>query len=147
MGDSSLRQVGADSLEGVLAMTPAWPNKNWPEDWLKRTLDQCRKEYSDEAWVGQELAFPWTLIPIMAEVLEQAASRNHETIRQVALKIDLHNVPATRAMVRQGIAFDETGRIAKRYQDLALIQWQSGVPRLIFPPDLAVAKPIWIGKK
>lgn len=147
LGDSSLRQVGADSLEGLLIFSPSWPSKKWPQDWIKRTLDQVKKEYSEEAWVGQELAFPWTLIPPIAAILEKAGSRDHEKIRQVAHEIDLHNVPASQGFMKQGIAFDATGRIVEKYSDLALIQWQSGKPVMIYPTDIAVAKPVWPKKK
>lgn len=124
-----------------------FPNKQWPQDWIKRTLDQSRKDYSDEPWVGQDLGYAWTMVPVMAEILERAASRDRETLLNVAHKLDLHNVTPTRAFVKQGIAFDEKGRIEKKYQGLVLVQWQSGVPRVVYPADLAVAKPIWVKKK
>jgi branched-chain amino acid transport system substrate-binding protein len=141
--DASFRQVGADVLEGFITFSPVYPQKFFPSEWIKRTLDQCRKEYSDEPWVGQELAFGWAKVPVMAEVLERAGTRDRKVIRDVASKLDLHNVPTTRAYAKQGVAFDETGRIAKKYQEIMLIQWQGGIPRVIFPNEVAVAKPIW----
>ncbi len=145
--DPSFKKIGAEVLEGIILYTQFFPHKYWPQDWIKRTLDQCRKEYSDEPWVGQDLGYAWSMVPIMAEILEKAASRNRETIRQVAHKIDLHNVTATKGFVKQGLAFDEKGRIEKKYQGLVLVQWQSGFPVVVYPSDLAVAKPIWVGKK
>jgi hypothetical protein len=44
------------------------------------------------------------------------------------------------------MAFDEKGRIAQKYQDVLLVQWQGGVARTIYPPELALAKPIWATK-
>jgi branched-chain amino acid transport system substrate-binding protein len=144
--DPSFRQVGAQFLDGFLTMTNSFPHKLTPPDWVKRSLDQCRKEYSDEAFMGQELTHGWSMIPIMAEILERAGSRNREAIREAAVKLDIHDVPSTRQLPKQGIAFDEKGRIAKKYQDVLLAQWQEGVARTIFPPDLALAKPIWPAK-
>ena len=141
--DPSFRQVGAQFLDGFLTMTNSFPHKLTPPDWVKRSLDQCRKEYSDEAFMGQELTHGWSMIPIMAEILERAGSRDREAIREAAVKLDIHDVPSTRQLPKQGIAFDEKGRIAKKYQDVLLAQWQGGVARTIFPPDLALAKPIW----
>jgi len=146
LGDSSFRQLG-DGMDGIIITSPSWPSKKWPKDWIDRTLDQVRKEYSNELWVGQELAFPWTLIPTIAAILEEAGSRDHEKIRQVAHQVDLHDVPATQGMMKQGVAFDETGRIVQKYQDLALVQWQEGTPVMIYPTELAVAKPVWPKKK
>jgi branched-chain amino acid transport system substrate-binding protein len=146
LGDSSFRQLG-DGMDGIIIFSPSWPSKKWPQDWIDRTLNQVRKDYSNELWVGQELAFPWTLIPIMAAILEKAGSTDHEKIWEVAHEIDLHGVPATQGMMKQGIAFDKTGRIVEKYQELGLIQWQRGTPVMIYPPDLAVAKPVWPKKK
>ena len=145
--DPSFRQIGAKFLEGNICFAAFFPHKLMPRDWINRSLDQCRKEYSDEPWVGQELGFAWTMIPIMAEVLERAGSRNRQTIWETAHKLDIHGVMATRALAGQGIAFDEKGRIAKKYQNLLVIQWQGGVPVTVYPRGLALAKPIWPKKK
>ena len=145
--DPSFRQIGAKFLEGNICFAAFFPHKLMPRDWIKRSLDQCRKEYSDEPWVGQELGFAWTMIPIMAEILERAGSRNRQTIWETAHKLDIHGVMATGALAGQGIAFDEKGRIAKKYQNLLVIQWQDGVPVTVYPRELALAKPIWPKKK
>ena len=145
--DPSFRQIGAEFLEGNICYAAFFPHKLMPQDWIKYSLDQCRKEYSDEPWMGQELGFAWTMIPIMAEILERAGSRNRQTIWETAHKLDIHDVPATRAIAKQGIAFDEKGRIAKKYQNILVIQWQSGIPLTVYPPELALAKPVWPKKK
>lgn len=145
--DPSFRKIGADALQGLTLYTPCFPNKQWPQDWIKRTLDQCKKEYSDEPWVGQDLGYGWTMVPVMAQVLEKAGSLNKEAIRKAAHQIDLHNVMATRAFAKQGVTFDKNGRIAKKYQGLIIAQWQNGVPVVVYPYNLAVAKPVWSGKK
>lgn len=147
VGDSSFRQIGIEYLEGVFAPTDVFPHKLTPEDWIKRSLDQCRKEYTNEPWVGQELLYGWTTIPIMAEILERAASTDPQALWKVAREIDLHDVMATRATSCQGMAFDANGRKVKKYHDLLVIQWQNGVPRTVYPPNLALSKPIWVKKR
>lgn len=142
--DPSFLQVGAETLEGMITICPAFPNKLTPPEWIKYSLDQCKKDYSDEPWVGQELGWGWEMIPIMAEVLEQAKSRDREKIRDAASKLDIHDVLATRYMPEQGIAFDETCRIAKKYQGVVLVQWQNGKPICVFPEANAVEKPSWV---
>jgi branched-chain amino acid transport system substrate-binding protein len=144
--DPSYRQAGDEYLEGFITATSCYPHKLIPEEWIKRSHDQCRKEYSNEPWVGQDLMIGWQLIPIMAEILERTGSRDRQAIREVASKLDIHGVTATRAIVGQGMAFDEKGRIAKKYQNLVLIQWQKGSPHVVYPPELALAKPIWFTK-
>ena len=145
--DPSFRQIGAEFLEGNICYAAFFPHKFMPQEWIKRSLEQCKKEYSDEPWMGQELGFAWTMIPIMAEILERAGSRNRQTIWETAHKLDIYDVPATRAIAKQGIAFDEKGRIAKKYQNILVIQWQNGIPLTVYPPEVALAKPIWPKKK
>jgi hypothetical protein len=96
--------------------------------------------------MGQELSFPWTMVPVAAEVLERAGSRDHKAIREAATKLDIHDVPATRHLAKQGMAFDSTGRIAEKYRGVLIIQWQGGKPVVVYPPNLASAKPVWISK-
>jgi branched-chain amino acid transport system substrate-binding protein len=141
--DPSFRQVGAEFLEGFLTLTNSFPHKFTPPEWVKRTLDQCRKEYSDEPFMGQELTHGWSMIPVMAEALQRAGSRNREAIREAARKLDIHDVVSTRQLPKQGIAFDEKGRIAKKYQDVLLAQWQGGTARTIYPSSVALAEPVW----
>ena len=141
--DPSFRQIGGEFLEGNVCYAAFFPHKLMPEDWIQRSLAQCKKEYSDEPWVGQELGFAWTMVPVMAEILERAGTTDREKIREVAKSLEISNVPATAALAKQGIAFDETGRIAKPWQNILVIQWQGGVPVTVYPPELAVAKPLW----
>jgi len=143
LGDPSLKFAG-EYLESWIALTPSFPHKLTPPEWIERSLAQCRKEYSkDEAWVGQELSFAWNQVPVMAEVLERAGSRDHKALREAAAKLDLKNVMATRHIPGQGIAFDNVGRIAPKYREALIIQWQSGKPVVVYPPNLAQAKAVW----
>ncbi len=142
-GDPALRAAGAENLEGMMALALMFPHKFTPQDWIKRTLDQCRKEYSDEPWVGQELTYGWVTVPIMAEILERAGSTDRQAIWDAARKLDISNVLATRATNGLGMAFDDKGRVAKKYQNVLVVQWQKGIPRVVFPADMAVSKPIW----
>ena len=147
MADPSYAQVGAEALEGMIGIMPIYQNKLTPKDWMKRALKQCKKEYSDEAWVGQELGFGWILVPTVSAILERAGSTDPDIIRKTAHEMDISNVAETQYTPKQGMAFQENGRIAKKYQDVVVVQWQGGVPKTVFPKELAVASPIWVGKK
>jgi branched-chain amino acid transport system substrate-binding protein len=144
--DPSFRQIGAEFLEGNVCYAAFFPHKLMPADWIKRSLAQCKKEYSEEPWVGQELGFAWTMVPVMAEVLEKAGSRDRGTIRKTAANLRIQNVLATRATPKQGIAFGERGRIRKEFQNIIVIQWQGGIPVTVYPAELALAEPLWITK-
>ena len=145
IGDTSLKFAG-EYLDSWIAVTSSFPHKLTPPEWVTRSLDQCRKEYSDEPWMAQELSLAWVMVPIMAQVLEQARSRDREEIWKAARKLDIHDVLATRHTVGQGMAFDETGRVAPKYRNVLLIQWQRGRPVPVYPPNLALADPVWGSK-
>lgn len=146
VADPSFRPIGAEVLEGYIALTGSYPHKLTPKEWITRSLEQCRKEYSNEPWVGQELGFAWTMVPAIAEILERAGSRDRKAIRDAATKLDIHDVLATRHTPKQGMAFGADGRLAKKYQGCIIVQWQDGLPRPVFPPDLALAKPKWVSE-
>ena len=147
MADTSYAQVGAGVLEGMIGIMPIFENKKTPQDWVSRALKQSEKEYGKEAWMGQELAWGWVLVPAVRLVLEKAGSTDPEKIWKAAHALDVKNVPETRFSVKQGMAFQKNGRVAQKYQDVVLVQWQGGVPRTVFPADIAVAKPIWVKKR
>jgi hypothetical protein len=90
-----------------------------------------------------ELSFAWNQVPIMAEVLERAGSRDRKVIREAAMKLDIKNVMATRHVVGQAMAFDSQCRIAPKYRGALIIQWQKGKPVVVYPPNLAQAKAVW----
>ena len=94
--------------------------------------------------MSETLGYPWATVPVMAEVLERAGSRDRQVIWKTARELDLKNVMATRYFPKQSIAFDEDGRIAKKYQEITLVQWQSGTPVTVYPTNVAMAKPIWV---
>ena len=143
--ESTLRPM-SDLLDGVLGTGPIFYNKLMPQEWIKRTLDQVRKEYQEEAWMGQNLARGWQSIPVVAELLERTGSRDRNVFREAARKLDIHDVPATRGFSGQGIAFDENNRIAEKYQNFLIMQWQKGTVYPVSPANLAYAKPILVKK-
>ena len=145
--DPSFRTIGAEALEGLTAFTGNFPNKLTPKEWVTRSLEQCKKEYSNEPFIAQELGWAWATIPIIALVLEQAGSVDNNAIRETALKMDVHDSIYTRYFPKQGIAFAPTGRIAEKYQGLQIAQWRNGVSLVVYPDNLAMEKPVWVYKK
>jgi branched-chain amino acid transport system substrate-binding protein len=146
IADPTFQQIGADSLEGTITICAYFPNKLTPQDWLDRSLKQCAKEYSNEPYVSETLGYPWVMVPVIAEVLERAGSKDRQAIWKAARELDIHDVLNTRYFPKQGIAFDNTGRIAPEYREITLVQWQGGIPKTVYPPAVAVAKPIWVFK-
>ena len=146
IADPTFQQIGAESLEGTITICAYFPNKMTPQEWLDRSLKQCAKEYSKEPYVSETLGYPWVTVPVLAEVLERAASRDRQAIWKTARALDIHDAMSTRYFPKQGVAFDESGRIASKYREITLVQWQGGIPKTVYPPQVAVAKPIWVYK-
>jgi branched-chain amino acid transport system substrate-binding protein len=140
MGDPNLR-FGGEYLNSWIGFTPQYANKRTPKEWITRILDQCRKEYSDEPWIALELGYAMNLVPVYAEVLERAGSRDRKVITETTRKLDIHNVTVTGNFIKQGVAFDETGRIAKKYHGIMIIQWQNGKCIPVYPSEVASANP------
>jgi len=140
LGDPTLK-FGGEYLDSWLGLTPSFYHKRTPPEWHKRMLDQCRKEYSDEPWAGQELGFPWCLVPVYAEALERAGSRDHKVIRDTIAKLDIQGTMTTSCFVKNAIAFEPNGRLATKYCGIMVIQWQKGTCYAVYPPDIAMAKP------
>ena len=148
--DPSFAAVGAETLEGFTTFTPCFPNKKTPQVWLDYLMAQSKAEYSDEAYPAQELCWPLTMYPIIATGLEQAGTLDRHKLWEVFRKMDLPpgntvlgGLNPGAMLAGQAVAFDETGRIAKKYQNVVVVQWQSGRPKTIWPPDLAMASPLW----
>jgi branched-chain amino acid transport system substrate-binding protein len=140
LGDPNLR-FGGEFLNSWIGLCPNYPTKLTPKEWITYTLEQCRKEYSDEPWIAQELGMALPMVPVYAEALERTGKRDRQAITDTLHKLDLHNVMATSGFPKQGVAFDENGRLAKKYHGVVVIQWQNGVCYAIYPNDLATAKP------
>jgi hypothetical protein len=56
--------------------------------------------------------------------------------------LDINGVMATRGFTGQGIAFDQNNRIAEKYQNFLVMQWQKGKVSPVYPANLALAKPV-----
>ena len=140
LGDPNLR-FGGEWLDSWIGICPMYPTKQTPADWTKHVLDQVKKEYSDEPWIAQELGFGMNMVPIYAEALERTGKRDRKAIAETLRKMDLKNVVATSNFPAHGCAFDETGRLAKKYHGVTLIQWQNGKCITVYPDNLALAKP------
>jgi branched-chain amino acid transport system substrate-binding protein len=40
-----------------------------------------------------------------------------------------------------GVSFDNLGR--RKNAAVLVVQWQNGVPVTVYPPEVAVSKPVW----
>jgi branched-chain amino acid transport system substrate-binding protein len=75
---------------------------------------------------------------VMKEALEKAGKADREAVAQALRTMD---GGASTYYPGGQIKFDERGRRVNA--GLTIIQWQSGVPVVVYPENLALAKPLW----
>lgn len=78
---------------------------------------------------------------VIKDALEAAGVADREAVAVALRKIDSG---PSRFYPGGRIKFDDVGRRVEA--GLTIIQWQKGVPITVYPPELAVAKPIWVKK-
>jgi branched-chain amino acid transport system substrate-binding protein len=76
----------------------------------------------------------------LAAGLELAASRERRALGTALHKLDVTDGPA-RFFPGARVRFDEQGH--RIDAGLLVIQWQNGIPVTIYPPEAAVAAPLW----
>ena len=84
------------------------------------------------------------IVPVYAEALERAASRDREVIAETIRKMDLQNIMAARYFAKRACAFDATGRLVEKYYGVMIIQWQDGKCIPVYPAEVAAAPPRFV---
>ena len=93
-----------------------------------------------EPWFGHDSIFAYAHVMILKEAIERAKSTDRKAVAQALREIDITAGPAK--LYPDGrIKFDTNGR--RIGAQMALVQWQDGKPRAVFPESIAVATPAW----
>lgn len=127
-----LKTMSPDLLQGMMAAVGSWQSKG-----QENIAAELKKKYH-EPWMDQNVLSTYADFIVMKDALEKAGKANREAVDHALHTMDLgpsHYYPGGR------IQFAANGR--RVGAGLAIIQWQSGVPVTIYPPNLAMAKPIW----
>jgi branched-chain amino acid transport system substrate-binding protein len=129
-----LKNANKELLEGVMTVVGNWGSKG---------QEVIMKEFvakTGEPWITQDSLSTYGDMWIFKEALEKAASVDRRKVAEEIRKMDTNEGPA-RFFPGGRVKFDEAGRRVDA--DLAIVQWQDGVPVTIYPPASALAKPIW----
>lgn len=98
------------------------------------------KALHKEPWVQQGPVSGYGTIMIIKEALEKAGKADREAVAKAIREMDLTSGPADYFPGRR-VKFDEAGRRVDA--GLVIVQWQDGIPKTVYPPELATAKPFW----
>ena len=127
-----LKTMSPDLLQGVMAVVGSWGGKG-PE----KLMAELKQKYN-EPWMTQNAISTYADMWVMKEALEKAGKADREAVAQALRTMD--GGPSTFYPGGQ-IKFDERGR--RVGAGLTIIQWQSGTPVVVYPDNLALAKPLW----
>ncbi|MBS0639388.1 MAG: ABC transporter substrate-binding protein [Acetobacteraceae bacterium] len=129
-----LTVTSAEQLQGLMAGVANWPGKAI-EDISKRFVERTK-----EPWFGHDSVGAYAHVWILAAALEQAGVADKAKVTEALRTMDLRDGPA-KCFPGGRVKFDEKGRRVD--PQLVIIQWQSGRPVAVFPPEIATAQAIW----
>ncbi len=127
-----LKTMSPELLQGVMAVVGSWGGKGH-----EKLIAELKQKYN-EPWMTQNAISTYADMWVMKSALEKAGKADREAVAQALRTMD--DGPSTYYPGGQ-IKFDERGRRAGA--GLTIIQWQSGVPVVVYPSNLALAQPIW----
>jgi branched-chain amino acid transport system substrate-binding protein len=130
-----LRTMTPELLQGVMSAVGSWGSKGHEE-----LIADLKKKYN-EPWMTQNAISTYADMWVIKEALEIAGKADREALAQA-----LRTMDGGPSKFYPGglIKFDGKGRRVDA--GLTIIQWQSGVPVTVYPPDLAIAQAIWSKK-
>ena len=130
-----LKTMDPAQLEGLMLAVGSWGAKGH-----EKLIAELKKRYN-EPWMTQNAISTYADMWVIKEALENAKKADREAVAQSLRKIDggpSKYYPGGR------IKFDENGRRVEA--GLTIVQWQKGTPVTVYPPELAMASPIWAKK-
>jgi branched-chain amino acid transport system substrate-binding protein len=129
-----LDNLKPELLEGVMSVIGNFGGKG-----QEKLAAELKAEYK-EPWVVQGPVSGYGTIMIIKEALEMSGKADRESVAQALRKMDLTS-GAANYFPGGRVKFDDKGRRVDA--GLVIVQWQSGTPVTVYPPELAVAKAFW----
>jgi branched-chain amino acid transport system substrate-binding protein len=129
-----LKVVGKDLMEGVMSIVANWGAKG-----QEKLIADFRKR-GGEPWMTQDAVSSYGEMWVFKEALEKARSTDRKKVAEAIRAMDTTE-GAARFFPGGRLKFDDNGRRAGAVA--VIMQWQNGEPVTVFPPQSAVAKPVW----
>ncbi len=129
-----LRNVGAELLEGLMFIVANWGAKG-----QEKIIEEFKKE-TGEPWMTQDSMCTYGDLMIFKEALESAGKADRIAVAEAIRKMDTTTGPA-HYFPGNRIKFLPNGR--RDGAAFVIVQWQKGVPVVVFPEQSATATPLW----
>ncbi len=104
---------------------------------LEVTLGELKAKYK-EPWMTQNAISTYGDMWVIKDALEKAGKADRVAVAEALRTMD---AGPSKYYPLGEIKFDEKGR--RVGAGMTIVQWQSGVPVTVFPPQLALAQPFW----
>jgi len=127
-----LQTVSAELLQGVLTCVGSWGAKGH-----EALIAELKSRYK-EPWMTQNAISTYGDMWVIKDALEQSGKADRVAVADALRKMD--GGPSKYYPMGE-IKFDEKGR--RVGAGMTIVQWQSGIPVTVFPPQLALAQPFW----
>lgn len=130
-----LKTMAAPQLEGLMLAVGSWGAKGH-----EKLIAELKSRFN-EPWMTQNAISTYADMWVIKDALENSGKADREAVAQSLRKIDggpSKFYPGGR------IKFDDAGRRVDA--GLTIVQWQKGTPVTVYPPELAMAQPIWSKK-
>ena len=128
-----LNLMPKEGLAGTAVFTNVWPTKKSGD------LEARWKQRSNLPWMTFDPAFGYGHVYVLKEALERAGSTDRNKIAEVLHSMKIESGPAVAAL-NGTVQFDAKG--TRVNPPAVLLQWQNGVPVVVYPPDVAIAAPL-----
>src|SRR6202142_3911372 len=127
-----LQTVSAELLQGVLTCVASWGAKGH-----EALIAELKTRYK-EPWMTQNAISTYGDMWVIKDALEKAGKADRAAVADALRTMD---AGPSKYYPLGEIKFDDKGR--RLGAGMTIVQWQAGIPVTVFPPELALAKPIW----
>lgn len=131
---SILDNMDPSLLQGVMSVIGNFGGKG------QEKLAAELKETYNEPWVVQGPVSGYGTMMVIKEALEVAGVADREAVAKALRSMDLTSGPA-QYFPGGRVKFDEKGRRVDA--GLVIVQWQDGMPKTVYPPELATSEAFW----
>ena len=127
-----LQTVSAELLQGVLTCVASWGAKGH-----EALIAELKTRYK-EPWMTQNAISTYGDMWLIRDALEKTGKADRIAVADALRTMD---GGASKYYPLGELKFDDKGR--RIGAGMTIVQWQSGVPVTVFPPELALAEPFW----
>ncbi len=127
-----LQSVSPEVVQGIMTIVANWGSRGH-----EALISELKTKYK-EPWMTQNAISTYGDMWLIKDALEKAGKADAQAVADAFRALD--GAPAK--YYPGGILkFDDKGR--RIGAGVVIVQWQSGVPVTVYPPNLALGKPIW----